>query len=61
MYAIRSYYDSNGTFCDIASSALDIDVGDNDGDFALQALKGLADLSMTDGEPMPELAEPFES
>jgi hypothetical protein len=29
-------------------------------DFGLQALKGLADLSLTDGEPMPELYEPLE-
>ena len=29
-------------------------------DFPLQALKGLADWSMTEGEPMPKLAEPVE-
>ncbi|HET9766162.1 MAG TPA: nucleotidyl transferase AbiEii/AbiGii toxin family protein [Thermoanaerobaculia bacterium] len=29
------------------------------GDFALQALKGLADLSEVEGEPMPQLAEPL--
>ena len=29
------------------------------GDFALQALKGLADLSEIEGEPMPQLAEPL--
>ncbi len=29
------------------------------GDFALQALKGLADLSEVEGEPMPALAEPL--
>lgn len=29
-------------------------------DFPLQALKGLADLSMAEGEPMPRLAEPLE-
>lgn len=29
-------------------------------DFPLQALKGLADWSMTEGEPMPRLAEPME-
>jgi hypothetical protein len=29
------------------------------GDFALQALKGLADLSGVEGEPMPHLAEPL--
>jgi nucleotidyltransferase AbiEii toxin of type IV toxin-antitoxin system len=29
------------------------------GDFALQALKGLADLSEVAGEPMPQLAEPL--
>jgi hypothetical protein len=31
---------SNGTFCDIASSALDIDFGDIDGDFDLDVLHG---------------------
>ena len=30
------------------------------GDFPLQALKGLADLSATVGEPMPPLAEPLD-
>lgn len=30
------------------------------GDFALQALKGLADLSEVAGEPMPPLAEPLQ-
>jgi len=30
------------------------------GDFALQALKGLADLSEVAGEPMPQLAEPLQ-
>jgi len=29
-------------------------------DFPLQALKGLADLSLVEGEPMPRLAEPLE-
>jgi hypothetical protein len=29
-------------------------------DFELQALKGLADLSLVEGEPMPKLAEPLE-
>lgn len=29
-------------------------------DFPLQALKGLADLSLIEGEPMPRLAEPLE-
>ena len=29
------------------------------GDFALQALKGLADLSEVEGEPMPPLAQPI--
>ncbi len=29
-------------------------------DFPVQALKGLADLSLTDGEPMPELSQPLE-
>lgn len=29
-------------------------------DFALQALKGLADFSLVDGEPMPRLAEPLD-
>jgi len=29
------------------------------GDFALQALKGLADLSEVEGEPKPQLAEPL--
>ena len=29
-------------------------------DFALQALKGLADLSLTEGEPMPTLTVPLE-
>lgn len=29
-------------------------------DFPLQALKGLADLSLVEGEPMPVLAEPLE-
>jgi len=29
-------------------------------DFALQALKGLADQSLTEGEPMPELAAPID-
>ena len=29
------------------------------GDFALQALKGLADLSEVEGEPMPPLAQPL--
>lgn len=29
-------------------------------DFELQALKGLADLSLVDGEPMPETSEPLE-
>jgi hypothetical protein len=29
-------------------------------DFPLQALKGLADLSLTDGEPMPQLSQPLE-
>jgi len=28
-------------------------------DFPLQALKGLADLSLTEGEPMPRLTEPL--
>jgi len=30
------------------------------GDFTLQALKGLADLSAVEGEPMPRLAAPLE-
>jgi hypothetical protein len=29
-------------------------------DFALQAIKGLADLSLTEGEPMPELSQPMD-
>lgn len=29
-------------------------------DFPLQALKGLADLSLVDGEPMPRLSDPLE-
>jgi hypothetical protein len=29
-------------------------------DFALQAIKGLADLSLTQGEPMPELSQPVD-
>jgi hypothetical protein len=29
-------------------------------DFALQALKGLADQSLTEGEPMPRLADPLD-
>jgi hypothetical protein len=29
-------------------------------DFPLQALKGLADLSQTEGEPLPRLAVPLE-
>ncbi len=30
------------------------------GDFPLQALKGLADLSQIDGEPLPELSQPID-
>jgi hypothetical protein len=29
-------------------------------DFVLQAIKGLADLSLTQGEPMPELSQPID-
>jgi len=29
-------------------------------DFGLQAIKGLADLSLTQGEPMPELSQPLD-